>query len=50
MAEVTNMEGFICPICVSDLKTMAKLHTHFHEAHSEDDQIKKILKGTAAKC
>ncbi|KAK7598210.1 hypothetical protein V9T40_006445 [Parthenolecanium corni] len=38
-------EGFICPICLTDQKTMTKLHSHFHEVHSDDAQITKIFKG-----
>lgn len=40
-------EGFICPICLTDQKTMTKLHSHFHEVHSDDAQITKIFKGTS---
>lgn len=45
MAEIDMKEGFLCPICKIDLKTMTKLHSHFHEEHSEDIDIKKIFKG-----
>lgn len=38
------LEGFLCPICKTDLETIAQLHAHFHEQH-EDLDVLKFLKG-----
>ena len=42
-------EGFLCPICLHDLGSIADLQEHFEEAHAEEDkavlqQLKGILK------
>lgn len=33
-----HLEGFLCPICKSDLKTIEKLHLHVESLHSERSQ------------
>lgn len=40
------LEGFLCPICKADLKTLNRLKTHFQEQHPEDQDVLKSLKGT----
>ncbi|XP_058797453.1 rabenosyn-5 [Phymastichus coffea] len=44
MAEIEAMEGFICPICMIDLKTPTVLTKHFEEYHKDDPEILKSLK------
>ena len=39
------LEGFICPICMTDLKTPNLLTKHFEDVHNEDPEIFKSLKG-----
>lgn len=34
----TIIEGFLCPICKSDLKTIEKLTLHVESLHSERSQ------------
>lgn len=45
MAEPEPMEGFICPICMTDFKTPTLLTKHFEEEHKDDPEILKSLKG-----
>ncbi|XP_011496703.1 PREDICTED: rabenosyn-5 [Ceratosolen solmsi marchali] len=44
MAHVEVMEGFICPICMTDFKTPTLLTKHFEEFHKDDPEILKSLK------
>ncbi|XP_001606370.1 rabenosyn-5 isoform X1 [Nasonia vitripennis] len=44
MAEPGPMEGFICPICMTDFKTPTLLTKHFEEEHKDDPEILKSLK------
>jgi len=37
------LEGFLCPVCKTDLGTAVQLHTHFQE-HTEDQDVLKSLK------
>lgn len=39
------LEGFLCPICMTDLKTPAQLTKHFEDVHNDDPEILKSLKG-----
>lgn len=39
------LEGFLCPICMTDLNTPQQLTKHFEEFHNEDTEILKSLKG-----
>lgn len=39
------LEGFLCPICVIDLKTAVQLNAHFQEQHSDDQDLFKSVKG-----
>ena len=48
MAEVGGeiREGFLCPICITDLGTVSQLHEHFDQAHAaEDKDVLDQLKG-----
>ena len=38
------LEGFLCPICKSDLKTADRLINHFDSDHSEDQDLLKSFK------
>ncbi|XP_034944042.1 rabenosyn-5 [Chelonus insularis] len=38
------LEGFLCPICMTDLKTPNQLTKHFEEVHNDDPEILKSLK------
>ncbi|CAK9800806.1 Rbsn [Anthophora quadrimaculata] len=38
------LEGFICPICMTDLKTPHQLTKHFEDFHNDDTEILKSLK------
>ena len=38
------LEGFLCPICKSDLKTPEKLTNHVEQEHSEEQDLLKSLK------
>ncbi|XP_066590256.1 rabenosyn-5 [Prorops nasuta] len=50
MAESTEVfEGFICPICMTDLKSPNNLTKHFEEYHNDDPEILKSLKGLIGK-
>jgi hypothetical protein len=40
------LEGFLCPVCKTDLGTALQLHTHFQE-HTEDQDVLKFLKGNS---
>lgn len=40
------LEGFLCPVCKTDLGTAVQLHTHFQE-HTEDQDVLKSLKGNS---
>ena len=46
MAGVEIREGFLCPMCMLDLGTVAQLQSHFEEEHSEDKDVLDHLKGT----
>jgi len=37
MDEVVR-EGFLCPICMQDLKSVHKLQNHFETSHSAEDK------------
>lgn len=39
------LEGFICPICMTDFKAPYHLTKHFEEVHNDDPEILKSLKG-----
>lgn len=40
------LEGFLCPICMKDLNSIAQLTVHFEEEHaSEDKQVLQSIKG-----
>ncbi|XP_064473631.1 rabenosyn-5-like isoform X1 [Ornithodoros turicata] len=46
MDDIKFKEGFLCPICVKDLRTIAELTAHFDTAHSaEDTDVLQSLKG-----
>ncbi|XP_055600256.1 rabenosyn-5 [Uranotaenia lowii] len=38
------LEGFLCPICKSDLKTPERLTAHVEQQHSEEQDLLKSLK------
>ncbi|KAK2585898.1 hypothetical protein KPH14_010486 [Odynerus spinipes] len=38
------LEGFICPICITDFKAPNRLTRHFEEFHNDDPEILKSLK------
>ncbi|KAM7346866.1 rabenosyn-5 [Cochliomyia hominivorax] len=38
------LEGFICPICREDLKSLEFLTDHFDKSHAEDDDLKTLFK------
>lgn len=38
------LEGFICPICMTDFKTPNQLTKHFEDFHNDDPEILKSLK------
>ncbi|XP_072754047.1 rabenosyn-5 [Anoplolepis gracilipes] len=38
------LEGFICPICMTDFKAPHHLTKHFEEVHNDDPEILKSLK------
>lgn len=40
------LEGFICPICMTDFKAPIHLTKHFDELHNDDPEILRSLKGT----
>ena len=31
------LEGFLCPVCLQDLTSVAQLQVHFEEKHSSED-------------
>ena len=39
------LEGFLCPICVTDFKAPVQLTKHFEDFHNDDPEILKSLKG-----
>jgi hypothetical protein len=43
-----DLEGFICPICMTDFKAPNHLTKHFEEVHNDDPEILRSLKGTHA--
>lgn len=43
------LEGFICPICREDLKSLEFLHDHFEKSHAEDDDLKTMFKEILSK-
>jgi hypothetical protein len=45
MADLDVLEGFICPICMTDFKTPTLLTKHFEEYHKDDPEILRSLKG-----
>lgn len=46
MDDLEFKEGFLCPICVKDLGTIAELTTHFDTVHSsEDKDVLQSFKG-----
>lgn len=45
MSEKEFMEGFLCPVCMHDLKGQSQLASHFEKEHPEDQDILKSLKG-----
>ena len=52
MAESNEVtEGFICPLCMKDLGTLANLQSHFGEVHSSDEDPAKVhnIKGMLGK-
>lgn len=38
------LEGFICPICREDLKSLEFLISHFEKQHPEDDDLKRTFR------
>ncbi|XP_039308449.1 rabenosyn-5 [Solenopsis invicta] len=38
------LEGFICPICITDFKAPSHLTKHFEEVHNDDPEILRSLK------
>ncbi|EZA59564.1 hypothetical protein DMN91_011086 [Ooceraea biroi] len=38
------LEGFICPICMTDFKAPSHLTKHFEEVHNDDPEILRSLK------
>lgn len=42
------LEGFICPICMTDFKAPGHLTRHFEEIHNDDPEILRSLKGEYA--
>ncbi|XP_014211795.1 rabenosyn-5 [Copidosoma floridanum] len=50
MAETEQpIEGFICPICMTDCKTPTLLTKHFEDYHKDDPEIFRSLKGLFGK-
>ncbi|KAK2142843.1 hypothetical protein LSH36_907g00018 [Paralvinella palmiformis] len=50
MSDVAVREGFLCPICVQDLGSIAELQKHFENSHSgEDKDVINQLKGLFGK-
>ena len=46
MAGIEILEGFLCPICVQDLGSVAQLQDHFELAHAgEDKALLNQIKG-----
>lgn len=43
--DVPVLEGFICPMCKSDLGDANRLLNHFQCDHSEEQDIIKAFKG-----
>lgn len=43
------MEGFLCPICIADLKSPAELSAHFEIAHADDKVVYQQLKSVFSK-
>ena len=42
-------EGFLCPICLKDLKTPTNLSSHFEEAHQDEKHIIAQLRSVFGK-
>ena len=40
------IEGFLCPVCLQDLKNINYLQEHFEEKHSEDKDVIDSIKGS----
>ncbi|XP_030759520.1 rabenosyn-5 [Sitophilus oryzae] len=50
MAESNDIqEGFLCPICLKDMRSPNNLITHFQDLHSEEQDILKSIKGIYGK-
>lgn len=50
MAESEEIkEGFICPICLKDMRSPNNLLSHFQDQHSEEQDILSSLKGKLSK-
>ncbi|KAI8127980.1 Rabenosyn-5 [Lucilia cuprina] len=43
------LEGFICPMCREDLKSLEFLTDHFDKAHAEDDDLRTLFKDIFSK-
>ena len=43
------LEGFLCPICMKDLRTPSQLSAHFEEFHAEDKDILQQLRSVFGK-
>ena len=42
-------EGFLCPICLKDLKSPTHLSSHFEEFHEEDKDVLQQLRNVFGK-
>ncbi|XP_066245412.1 rabenosyn-5 [Euwallacea similis] len=50
MAESADIqEGFLCPICLKDLRSPSNLIAHFQDLHSEEQEFLKSFKGIYGK-
>ncbi len=43
------LEGFLCPICMKDLRTPSDLSAHFEESHAEDKDVLRQLRSVFGK-
>ncbi len=43
------LEGFLCPICMKDLRTPSQLSSHFEDYHAEDKDILRQLRSVFGK-
>lgn len=39
------LEGFICPMCMTEFKAPDDLHKHFEEFHNDNSELLKSFKG-----